>query len=102
MNTCPHCWIEWTNERDYIAHRFQELGNWFTDQGDHELAARYHTKDPDDYQIGPDRQIIPRDSRTCQQQAEDDHNEGVARARKARTYRRTDGTIWTNPDLEET
>tara|TARA_R110000868_G_scaffold34268_9_gene123848 strand:+ start:548 stop:826 length:279 start_codon:yes stop_codon:yes gene_type:complete len=38
------------------------------------------------------------DGRTCTEQAEDDHNEGVARARGLKTYTRTDGiTI----DLEE-
>jgi len=100
MSTCPHCWIEWANDRDYIAHRFHELANWFTDHGDHELAARYQTKDPDDYILGPDRQITARDPRTCEQQASDDHYEGVARAAGARTYTRTDGTTWTNPDLD--
>ena len=41
------------------------------------------------------------DGRTVTEQATDDHYEGVARAAGARTYTRTDGTTWTNPDLEE-
>lgn len=41
------------------------------------------------------------DHRTCTEQAIDDHNEGVARALGWSRYVRTDGTIWTNPDLEE-
>ena len=31
----------------------------------------------------------------------DEHNESVARALGWRNYIRTDGTTWTNPDLEE-
>lgn len=41
------------------------------------------------------------DGRTVTEQATDDHNEGAARLGGARTYTRTDGTTWTNPDLEE-
>jgi hypothetical protein len=35
--------------------------------------------------------IHPIDTRTCDQQATDDHNESVARSHGARTYTRTDG-----------
>lgn len=36
-------------------------------------------------------EINPVDTRTCDQQATDDHNEAVARQAGARTYTRTDG-----------
>lgn len=48
-----------------------------------------------------DPDTFTEDNRTCTQQAVDDHNEGVARLAGARTYTRTDGTTWTNPELEE-
>lgn len=41
------------------------------------------------------------DTRTCDQQATDDHNEGVTYSLGWKRYTRTDGTTWTNPDLEE-
>lgn len=53
-----------------------------------------------DLEEDPDR-YYDHDFRTCEQQAVDDHNEGVARLAGARTYTRTDGTTWTNPELEE-
>jgi len=102
MTQCPYCFIDCYTDRDYIAHRFHELGLWFASQKDHVMAERFFAKDPDDYILGPNRQITARDPRTCEQQATDDHNEGVALARGARTYTRTDGTTWINPDLEET
>lgn len=48
---CPHCWIEFTDDTEYIAHRFSEIGDWFTKAGEHENAQRYATKDPNDYQV---------------------------------------------------
>jgi len=49
----------------------------------------------------PDQDPTDWDTRTCAEQATDDHNEAVARAAGWKRYTRTDGTTWTNPDLEE-
>lgn len=49
----------------------------------------------------PDQDPTDWDTRTCAEQAIDDHNESVARAAGLTAYTRTDGTTWTNPDLEE-
>ena len=48
-----------------------------------------------------DPQTWVEDTRTVDQQATDDHNEGVTYSLGWKRYTRTDGTVWTNPDLEE-
>lgn len=94
---CPCCWDDFPDDQAYIAHRFRTISNWLHDCGETDAANRYAHKDPDDYHL-ENRIIVANDPRTCEQQAQDDHNEGVARLAGARTYTRTDGlTI----DLEE-
>ena len=97
---CPCCWDEFPTEQTYIGHRFRTIANWLHDCGETDAANRYALKDPTDYHL-ENRIIVPNDPRTISQQATDDHNEGVTRALGWGTYRRTDGTVWTNPDLEE-
>ena len=89
---CPCCWDDFPDDQAYIAHRFRTIANWLHDCGETDAANRYAHKDPDDYHL-ENRIIVPNDPRTCDQQAQDDHAEGHARARNKNTYVQWDGTI---------
>lgn len=89
---CPCCWDEYPDDQAYIAHRFRTISDWLTNCGELDTAARYALKDPADYHL-EHRLIVPNDSRTCAEQATDDHNETVARQAGCTSYTRTDGQI---------
>ena len=80
------------NKTDRILNSVERMTrDWF---GSTAIVDNIAIEDPDE---DPDFAVDPR---TCEEQATDDHNEAVARAAGARTYTRTDGTTWTNPDLD--
>lgn len=50
-HVCPSCWLQYPDDQAFIAHRFKELADWFTNCGETENAERYATKDPNDFTV---------------------------------------------------
>ena len=51
LYVCPHCDTQWTTPDGFIAHRFDELANWFDQNGETDNAIAYRQKNPHDYQL---------------------------------------------------
>lgn len=81
------------NKTDRILNSVERMTrDWF---GSTAIVDSIAIEDPDE---DPDFAVDPR---TVDEQATDDHNEGVTYSLGWKRYTRTDGTVWTNPDLEE-
>jgi hypothetical protein len=51
IHTCPNCERAFADVHQFIAHRFDELANWFDQCGETDNAIAYRDKNPHDYQI---------------------------------------------------
>lgn len=50
-HTCPNCARTFTDDQQFIRHRFNELAEWFRKCGEHDNAWHYATKNPTDFQV---------------------------------------------------
>jgi hypothetical protein len=51
MTVCPNCQRTFTDDQQFIRHRFDELADWFTNTGEHTNAHHYRTKDPTQFHL---------------------------------------------------